>query len=60
VSVGTCATNGGDESRRGRTQTAGVATKDGNIPTTVLVAVTTTWLGLDAAGDAVATVATSS
>src|SRR5882762_5714347 len=49
-----------DESRRGHMQTAGVTTKDENIPTAVLVAITTTWPGLDAAGDAVTMVVTSS
>src|SRR5882762_9071085 len=49
--------NRGDESRWGRTQTAGVVTEDKNIPTAVLVIFSTTWPGLNADREAVAMLA---
>ena len=52
-SVGTCVMNRGDKSRWGCTQTAGVMTKDKNIPTAVLVIFLMTWPGLNTDGEAV-------
>jgi len=55
--AGTGATSGGDISGQERN---GSATGVGAVPSTAIVALGATWLGLDAAGDAVAMVATLS